>query len=66
MFQSFKVDCYIMTLWDKEKFHWIEFKQSFKMEYFSGKSQVRFPRVPFLGWDFPCDFQKKILRFTFV
>ena len=23
----------------------------FLIEYFSGKSQVRFPRVQFLGWD---------------
>ena len=29
---------------------------------FSGKSQVRFPRVRFLGWDFHCDFPEEYSR----
>ena len=29
------------------------------LEYFSGKSQVRFPGVRFLGWDFHCNFPEK-------
>ena len=29
------------------------------VEYFPGKSQVRFPRVRYLGWDFHCNFPEK-------
>ena len=29
------------------------------LKYFSGKSQVRFPKVHFPGWDFHCDFSEK-------